>query len=109
MSERKDVYLIGEEYSDGRDLSRKGVAVIRPAVLEGLSGPSPKVITTSPCCPTRTRRLDLEDVTSDLAAKQGGWSEKCTHCRWHYTVMVEHTGNDPRLGLYGVRWVSEGF
>lgn len=109
MIDRKDVYFIGEEYSEGRDLSRKDVAVIRPAVLEGLFGPSPKVITTSPCCTDRTRRLDFGDISSDLAAKHGGWATQCTHCKWHYRVLIEHVGKDPRLGLYGVRWISQGF
>lgn len=108
MSERKDVYLIGEVYSN-RSASRKGVAVVRPAVLEGLSGPEPKVITTAPCCIDQTRRLSFNDLTSSLAAKQGGWGARCTHCKEHYNVLVEYTGTDPRLGLYGVRWISQGF
>ncbi|MFE0472709.1 hypothetical protein ACFW2V_13940 [Streptomyces sp. NPDC058947] len=108
MVERKDVYPIGDEYSN-RAASRKGVAVIRPAILEAAFSGEPRIITTSPCCVTQTRRLNFNDVTSDLAIKQGGWSEKCRHCKWHYRVLAEHTGQDIQLGLYGVRWISQGF
>lgn len=108
VNDRKDVYLIGDEYNN-RAASRKGVAVIRPAVLEGAFNEEPRVITTAPCCVTETRRLSLNDITSSLAVKQGGWSEKCRHCKWHYHVLAEYTGQDPRLGLYGVRWISQGF
>lgn len=107
MSERKTLYLIGEEYRNKRTTT-EGVAVIRPAVLEGL-GNQARIITTAPCCVDRTRRLSLADITSDLAGRQGGWDEQCTHCRWRYKVTVEFTGQDPRRGLYGVRWTSKGF
>ncbi|MER6605662.1 hypothetical protein ABT282_07050 [Streptomyces sp. NPDC000927] len=108
MTEGKVLYLIGERYNTGA-ATRKGVAVIRPAVLESALGPTPRIITTSPCCPTETRRLDFDNVTSDLAKKSDGWLEKCRHCNWHYRVLPEHTGDDARLGLYGVRWISKGF
>jgi hypothetical protein len=106
--DRKDVYLIGEEYNNRR-ASRKGVAVIRPAILEAAFSDEPRIITTSPCCVTQTRRLNFNDITSPLAIKQGGWSEKCRHCKWHYHVLVEHTGQNIQSGLYGVRWISQGF
>lgn len=106
-SSRAQVFQIGEKYSN-RSTSRKGVTVVRSAVYEGgLDGPA-KVITSAPCCPLNSRRLDFDDITSSLAKKSGGWSEKCTHCGWHYIVTLEYVGN-PRLGLYGVRWVSMGF
>lgn len=106
-SSRARVFQIGEKYSN-RSTSRKGATVIRAAVYEGgLEGPA-KVITSSPCCPLDSRRLDFDDITSSLAEGSGGWSVKCTQCGWHYKVLLEHTG-DPRLGLYGVRWISEGF
>lgn len=108
MDERKDVYLIGEVYSN-RLASRKGVAVVRAAVLEGALGPGPRIITTAPCCITQTRRLDFGDLTSSLAEDAGGWSERCTHCKWNYLVLPEYSGKDPQLGLYGVRWISKGF
>lgn len=99
-------YLIGEQYENYRS-SRKGVAVIRPAVYQ--KGKAEKVITTSPCCTLNVRRLDYADVSSDLARKTGGWSETCTQCGWHYTVSLVSATKDPRLGLYGVRWESKGF
>lgn len=108
MIEREGVYLIGDEYRKF-SVSRRGTAVIRPAVLEGALSSEPRVITTAPCCVTETRHLNFNDITSDLAVKQGGWSEKCRHCKWHYSVLPEYTGTDPRLGLYGVRWISQGF
>lgn len=105
---KPEAYGIGETYQNYRS-SRKGSSVIRPAVyLMGANGPD-KVITSSPCCTLHARRLDFDDLNSSLAAKQGGWSEKCTGCKWHYSVTLVYTGNDPRLGLYGVRWESKGF
>lgn len=102
------MYGIGETYG-GYHSSRKGSSVIRPAVyLAGANGPD-KVITSSPCCTLNARRLDFDDLNSNLAAKQGGWLEKCTGCKWHYTLTLVFTGTDPRLGLYGVRWESKGF
>lgn len=99
-------YLIGEHYENYRS-SRKGVAVIRPAVYQG--GKTEKVITTSPCCTLTVRHLDYADISSDLAQRTGGWDETCTACGWHYTVRLVSQTNDPRLGLYGVRWESKGF
>jgi hypothetical protein len=99
-------YEIGEEYKASS--LRKGVAVIRPAVFSGGTSGKDKVVTTSPCCQLYMRRLDFGDLTSDLAARQGGWLEKCTACKAQYKVMLMFTGS-PRLGLYGVRWESEGF
>jgi hypothetical protein len=107
VGDQKDVYLIGEQYSN-KATGRKGVAVIRPAVLEGLLSEEPKVITTSPCCPDKVRHLSYADITSSLAAKQGGWAMQCKECKWHYKVVAEQTGAT-RLGLYGVRWISQGF
>jgi hypothetical protein len=106
--ECKGVYLIGEEY-DNYSASRKGVAVVRPAILEAAFSDEPRVITTSPCCVTQTRRLSFNNITSDLAIRQGGWSEQCRHCKWHYHVLVEHIGQNIQSGLYGVRWISQGF
>lgn len=106
MPERQTLYLIGEPYRNRH--SAKGIAVVRPAVLEGLGGQA-RIITTTPCCTDRTRRLSFADVTSSLAEKQGGWDEQCTGCQWRYKVTVEYTGKDPQLGLYGVRWTSQGF
>ncbi|QJD53808.1 hypothetical protein SEA_KELA_248 [Streptomyces phage Kela] len=99
-------YLIGEPYENYRS-SRKGVAVIRPAVYQ--KGSTEKVITTSPCCTLNVRHLNYADVSSDLAKRTGGWSETCTQCGWHYAVSLVSQTNDPRLGLYGVRWESKGF
>lgn len=99
-------FQIGENYTN-RHTSLKGTKVIRPAVY--LGGKVEKVVTTSPCCTLTSRRLDLGDLTSDLAVRQGGWSEICTGCKWCYRVTVVHTGSDPRLGLYGVCWESLGF
>lgn len=105
---KPDEYAIGETYENYRS-SRKGSSVIRSAVfLAGANGPD-KVITSSPCCTLHARRLDFDDLNSTLAAKQGGWSEKCTGCNWHYSLTLVFTGSDPRLGLYGVRWESKGF
>lgn len=105
MIENRGVYLIGDEY-DPQEYSRKGVAVIRPAVLEGALRDNPKIITTTPCHVTETRRLNFQAITS---VKEGGWPVKCNRCKWHYHVLAEYTGKDPRLGLYGVRWISQGF
>lgn len=99
-------YEIGEQYKASS--LRKGVAVIRPAVFAGGMTGSDRVVTTSPCCPLYMRRLHFGDLTSDLAARQGGWSEQCTSCKAQYKVMLMFTGS-PRLGLYGVRWESLGF
>lgn len=102
------MYAIGEKY-DGYRSSRKGSSVIRPAVfLAGANGPD-QVVTSSPCCTLNARRLNFDDLNSSLAAKQGGWSEKCTKCGWHYSLTLVYTGTDPILGLYGVRWESKGF
>lgn len=99
-------YGIGESYKNSS--LRKGVSVIRPAVFSGGVSGRDKVVTTSPCCPLYMRRLDFGDLTSDIAARQGGWSEKCSSCKAHYKVMLMFTGS-PRVGLYGVRWESLGF
>jgi hypothetical protein len=99
-------YEIGEHYKASS--LRKGVAVIRPAVFSGGVSGKDKVVTTSPCCQLYMRRLDFGDLTSDLAARSGGWSEQCSSCKAHYKVMLVFTGS-PRLGLYGVRWESMGF
>lgn len=99
-------FQIGENYTN-RHTSLKGTKVIRAAVLA--SAKADKVVTTSPCCTLVSRRLDLDDITSSLAEKQGGWSEICTGCKWCYRVTAVYTGNDPRLGLYGVCWESLGF
>lgn len=99
-------YEIGEPYKVSS--LRKGVAVVRPAVFAGGVSGKDKVVTTSPCCQLYMRRLDFGDLTSDLAARQGGWSEQCNSCKAHYKVMLMFTGS-PRLGLYGVRWESLGF
>jgi hypothetical protein len=104
MIERKDVYGVGERYPNNH-ISKLGVAVIRPAVFQ--DGKRAKVITSAPCCPQAARSLDFADLTSKLA--ESGWSERCKDCGWHYLIKLEHTGNDPRLGLYGVRWISQGF
>lgn len=99
-------YEIGEQYKNSS--LRKGVAVIRPAVFSGGTSGKDKVITTSPCCQLHMRRLDFGDLTSNPAARQGGWLERCTSCKAQYKVMLMFTGS-PRLGLYGVRWESMGF
>lgn len=99
-------YEIGEQYKVSS--LRKGVAIVRPAVFAGGMSGRDKVVTTSPCCQLYMRRLDFGDLTSDLASRQGGWSEQCTACKAHYKVMPVFTGS-PRLGLYGVRWESQGF
>jgi len=99
-------YEIGEEYKASS--LRKGVAVIRPAVFAGGASGRDKVVTTSPCCQLHMRRLDFGDLISNPAARQGGSPEQCTSCKAHYKVMIVFTGS-PRLGLYGVRWESEGF
>jgi len=99
-------YVIGEPYKNSS--LRKGVAVIRPAVFAGGVSGKDKVVTTSPCCPLYLRRLDFDDLTSDLARRQDGWSEQCNSCKAHYTVQLMYTGS-PRIGLYGVRWESLGF
>lgn len=99
-------YEIGEQYKVSS--LRKGVAVIRPAVFAGGMSGRDKVVTTSPCCQLYMRRLDFGDLTSELAARQGGWSEQCTSCKAHYKVMLMFNGS-PRIGLYGVRWESLGF
>lgn len=99
-------YEIGEHYK-GSSL-RKGVAVVRPAVFAGGVSGKDRVVTTSPCCQLHMRRLDFGDLTSDLASRQGGWSEQCTACKAQYKVMLMFTGS-PRIGLYGVRWESLGF
>lgn len=104
MIERKDIYGIGELYPSGH-IGKRGVAVIRPAVFQ--DGRAAKAITSSPCCPLHARQLSMDDLTSKLA--ESGWGVLCTHCSWHYRVKLEYTGRDPRLGLYGVRWISEGF
>lgn len=104
MTEGKEIYRIGETYSN-RHASRAGIAVIRPAVYQ--RGVKPKVVTSSPCCTTEVRKLDFGDLMSDPAGN--GWLETCKGCGWHYTVSLEYTSNDPQLGLYGVRWVSSGF
>jgi hypothetical protein len=99
-------YEIGEAYKNSS--LRKGVAVIRPAVFSGGVSGRDKVVTTSPCCPLYMRRLDFGDLTSDIAARQDGWPEKCSPCKAHYKVVLMFTGS-PRVGLYGVRWESKGF
>lgn len=99
-------YEIGEAYKASS--LRKGVAVVRPAVFSGALSGKDKVVTTSPCCQLYLRRLDFGDITSDLAARQGGWLEQCNPCKAQYKVMLMFTGS-PRLGLYGVRWESLGF
>lgn len=99
-------YEIGEQYKVSS--LRKGTAVVRPAVFAGGLSGKDKVVTTSPCCQLYLRRLDFDDLNSDLAAKQGGWSERCSSCKAHYTVSLAFTGS-PRIGLYGVRWVYSGF
>jgi hypothetical protein len=98
------VYEIGQPYKS-IDL-REGVIVIRPAVFEG--GKNPKVITTSPCCVLFSRRLDFEDLMSSVAAKNGGWPERCTQCTWNFRLTLAYQGS-PRTGMYGVRWESRGF
>lgn len=99
-------YEIGEQYKASS--LRRGVAVVRPAVFAGGASGKDKVVTTSPCCQLHLRRLDFADLTSDLAARQGGWSEQCNSCKACYKVKLMFTGS-PRLGLYGVRWESLGF
>lgn len=98
-------FQIGENYTN-RHTSLAGTKVIRPAVY--LGGKTEKIATTSPCCTLISRRLDLGDLTAKLTERQGGWTETCTGCGWYYRVSVVHTGQDVRLGLYGVCWESSG-
>lgn len=100
------IFQIGEKYTN-RHTSLKGAMVIRPAVYQGSQ--EERVITSAPCCVLASRRFNIADVASDLAIRMGGWSTTCTGCGWHYRVTLVHTGNDFRLGLYGVRWESMGF
>lgn len=99
-------YQIGESYRNSG--LRAGVAVIRPAVFSGGVKAEDKVVTTSPCCALFARHLNFGDLSSDIAARSGGWLEKCTQCKAHYKVSLVYTGS-PRLGLYGVRWEALGY
>lgn len=103
-SESPRSFQIGEVYRN-RELSRPGTTVVRPAVYETRHHQNPSVITTSPCCPEKVRRLDFGDLTSDLALRSDGWLEKCTMCGTWYRVLLKHTGTLP-LGLFGASWTT---